>query len=92
MVVHIHCIQINEQLHISIFSYLLRFVRASMGKTGASCYICQLKSLFEKKIITSVNVYIKCIVRINKVYDIFLFTWLRVHPQGRPGLVVTIIR
>ena len=36
-------------------------------ETGASCYNFKLKSLFDRCII-SVNAYIKCIIRVNKMY------------------------
>ena len=41
-----------------------------LGETGASCYNFQLKSLFLKYVrcIIYVNVFIECIIPVNKMY------------------------
>ena len=42
-------------------------LKKEVGEIGATCYNFQLKSLFVRYII-SVNVYIKLIIRVNKMY------------------------
>ena len=57
----------------SNFSHMDAFLHLALlvWETNVSCYNFQLKSLFYVKYvicIISVNVYMECIIRINKVY------------------------